>query len=108
MVFNYIEWKGLCFFKVFLVVIEELKRCDDIVIIKLDKGLGVVVMDKYEYLCLLLDVFVNDISKFCVVFIERLKSKGRLFKYYYFFLEKEKLVELIVCRILLLVIVDFV
>lgn len=49
-VFNYIECKSLKFLKILLRVIEELKGCDDIVIMKFDKGFGVVVLDKIEYL----------------------------------------------------------
>lgn len=55
-------------------------------IIKLDKGFGVVIMDKIEYLCLLFEVFVFDIKKFFVVSKERLKICGCFFKYYYLLL----------------------
>lgn len=62
-----------------------MKKCDDIVVIKLDKGFGVVVMDKLEYFCLLFEVLINDISKFWFVDLERLRIRGWFFKYYYFF-----------------------
>lgn len=105
---NYIERKGPRPPKALLVAIEELKRRDDIVITKPDKGSGVVVMDKHEYLRLLSDASVNDTSKFCAVPIERPKSKGRPPKYYHPLLEKEKLVESTVRRILPLAIADSV
>lgn len=55
-------------------------------IIKFDKGFGVVVMDKIEYIRLFNDVFINDIFKFIFVSTERLSTRGRFFKYYYLFL----------------------
>lgn len=45
-VFNYIERKGFKLFKMLLKFINKFKKLDDIVIIKLDKGLGVFVMNK--------------------------------------------------------------
>lgn len=65
-------------------------------------------MDKFEYLCLLFEVFINDVSKFWFVFLERFLSRGRLLIYYYFFLKKEKDLDFIVCRILFKFIVDIV
>ena len=72
---------------------EQLKRRDDIVITKGNKGSRVVEVDKREYLRLLSDASVNDTSKFRAVPIEKSKSKGRPAKYYHLLLEKEKLVE---------------
>lgn len=43
-------------------------------------------MDKDEYLRLLVDVLINNVIKFRMVDLERLKSRGRFSKYYYFFL----------------------
>lgn len=43
---------------------------------KLDKGIGVVVMDKVEYVCFLSEFFINDIVKFIVVSLERFKMCG--------------------------------
>ncbi|XP_068759663.1 allatostatin-A receptor-like [Montipora capricornis] len=57
-------------------------------------------MDKQEYLRLLSQASVNDTSKFRAVPLERPKSKGRPPKYYHPLLEKEKLVESTVRRIL--------
>ena len=105
---NYIERKGPRPPKALLVAIEELKRRDDIVITKPDKGSGVVVMDKQEYLRLLSQASVNDTSKFGAVPLERPKSKGRPPKYYHPLLEKEKLVESTVRRILPSTIADSV
>ena len=92
-VLNYIEQKGPRPPKALLVAIEELKRRDDIVITKADKGSLVVEVGKREYLHLLSDASVNDTSKFRAVPIEKPKSKGRPPKYYHPLLEKEKLVE---------------
>ena len=105
---NYIERKGPRPPKALLVAIEELKRRDDIVITKPDKGSGVVVMDKQEYLRLLSQASVNDTSKFRAVPLERPKSKGRPPEYYHPLLEKEKLVESTVRRILPSAIADSV
>ena len=70
--------------------IAELKRRDDIVITKPDKGSGVVVMDKSQYLRLLSEASINDTSKFRPVSLERPKTKGRPPTYYHPLLEKEK------------------
>ena len=60
--------------KALLAAIEELERRDDIVITKPDKGSGVVVMDKQEFLRLLSEASVNDTSKFRAVPLERKKN----------------------------------
>ena len=65
-------------------------------------------MDKQEYLRLLSQASVNDTSKFRAVPLERPKSKGRPPKYYHPLLEKEKLVESTVRRILPSAIADSV
>ena len=59
-------------------------------LLKQDKGSGVFVMDKQEYLRLLSEASVNDTNKFRAVPLERPKSKGRPPKYYHPLLEKEK------------------
>ena len=61
---NYINRKGPSPPKQLLTAIKQLKRRDDIVITKPDKGSGVVVMDKSEYIHLLPEASVNDTSKF--------------------------------------------
>ena len=63
--------------------IEELKNRDDVVIKEPDKGSGVVVMDKSEYLRLLSEASINDTSKFRPVDTERRKTRGRPAKYYH-------------------------
>ena len=86
--------------KTFLLAIEQLKQRDDIVITKPDKGSGVVVMDKSEYLRLLSEASINDLSKLRAVLLERPSSKGRPPTYYRPLLQKEKELESIVRRIL--------
>lgn len=49
-VLNYIEKRGPKPPKTLARSIEQLKKCDDIVITNLDKGLGVVLMDKPEFI----------------------------------------------------------
>ena len=46
--------------KALLQAIEDLKKRDDIVVTKPDKGSGVVVMDKSEYLRLLSEASINE------------------------------------------------
>ena len=86
--------------------IEELKRRDDIVITKPDKGSGVIVMDKSQYLRLLSEASINDTSKFRPASLERPKTKGRLPTYYHPLLEKEKQIDSLLCRILPKLIAD--
>ena len=54
---NYIERKGLKPSKTLLKSINKLKKRDDIVITKPDKGSGVVVVDKSDYVRLLPCIF---------------------------------------------------
>ena len=74
---KYIQRKVQKLPKTLLLAIEQLKRRDYVVISKPDKGSGVVVMDKSEYLRLLSEVSINDSSKFQAVPLERPSSKGR-------------------------------
>ena len=97
---NYIQRKVQKPPKTILVAIEQLKRRDDIVITKPDKGSGVVVMNKSEYLRLLSEASINDSSKFQAVPLERPSSKGRPPTYYHPLLKKEKDLDAIVRRIL--------
>ena len=69
-------------------------------ITKPDKGSGVVIMDKTEYLRLLSEASVSDTKKFSAVSKERPKTRGRPPKYYHPLLQKEKELEAIVRRIL--------
>ena len=97
---NYIQRKVQKPSKTLLLAIEQLKQRDDIVITKPDKGSGVVVMDKSEYLRLLSEASINDSSKFRAAPLERLSSKGRPPTYYHPLLQKEKELASIVRRIL--------
>ena len=84
-----------------LRAINQLKKRDDIVITKPDKGSGVVVMDKSDYVRLLKESSINDETKFAPVSLERPKTRGRPpFKIYLTLLEKEKEVFSAVQRIL--------
>lgn len=60
-----------------------------LVITKPGKGLGVVVMDKTEFVRLLRNASVVDTSKFIPVSSERPKRRGCLPKQYHPLLEKE-------------------
>ena len=59
---NYIHRKGPKPPKTLLIVIHQLKKRDNIVITKPDKGSGVVVMDKDEQLRLLAEASINDLT----------------------------------------------
>ena len=74
---NYIQRKVQKPSKTLLLAIEQLKRRDDIIITKPDKGSGVVVMDKSEYLRLLSEAFINNSGKIRAVPLERPSIKGR-------------------------------
>ena len=97
---NYIQRKSPQPPKTLLTAIEQLKRWSDIVVTKPDKGSGVVVMDKTEYIRLLSEASVNDTSKFRSVPLERPKSKGRPPKHNHPLLSKEKTLQSTVRRIL--------
>ena len=68
---NYIERKGPRPPKPLVKAVNELKRRDDIVITKPDKGSGVVVMDRTEYIRLLSEASIADTSKFIPISNER-------------------------------------
>ena len=59
-----------------------------------------MVMDKAEYLRLLADVSINNVTKFRIVKPDRPKCRGRPPKHYHPLLQKEKELESLVCRIL--------
>ena len=61
----------------------------DLIITKPDKGSGVVVMDKTDYLRLLHDASIRDSAKFIECSNERRKTRGRPPKHYHPLLEKE-------------------
>ena len=85
-----------------------MKKRNDIIITKPDKGSGVVVMNKDEYCRLLRKACVDDKSKFREVSAERPKTKGRPPKYYHPLLQKEKALSLAVHKILPSAIADAV
>ena len=87
---QYIERKSPTPPKSLVRALNDLKRRNDIIISKPDKGSGVVVMDKDEYIRLLSEASINDSTKFTPVDKERPKTKGRPPKYYHPLLEKEK------------------
>ena len=59
------------------------------VITKPDKGTGVVVMDKSDYVRLLKESSISDETKFAPVSLERPKTRGRPPKFYHPLLQKE-------------------
>ena len=67
-----------------------------------------MVLDKIEYLRLLSEASINDISKFCAILLEKPKTRGRPPKYYHPLLQKEKILDSIVHSILLKTIADSV
>ena len=67
-----------------------LKKRDDIVVTKPDKGSGIVVMDKSEYLRLLSAASVDDTTKFARVDDKRPNLRGGPPKHYHPLLQKEK------------------
>ena len=97
---NYIHRKGSKPSETLLKAIHQLKQREDIIVTKPDKGSGVVVMDKDEYLRLLADASINNTTKFIMVDSERPKSRGRPPKHYHPLLQKEKELESLVRRIL--------
>ena len=97
---NYIHRKGPKPPQTLLKAIHQLKRRDDIVVTRPDKGSGVVVLDKDEYLRLLAEASVNNVTKFRIVDPNRPKCRGRPPKHYHPLLQKEKELESLVRRIL--------
>ncbi|MCT4624122.1 MAG: hypothetical protein N4A46_10910, partial [Schleiferiaceae bacterium] len=80
--------------------INQLKKRDDIIISKPDKGSGVVVMDRSDYVRLLSEASINDETKFKPVSLERPSTRGRPPQHYHPLLEKEKHLEPVVRKIL--------
>ena len=97
---NYIDRKGPRPPKALVRSINQLKKRNDIVISKPDKGSGVVVMNKSDYIRLLSEASINDETKFQPISLERPRTKGRPPKHYHPLLEKEKHLESVVRRIL--------
>ena len=76
------------------------KKWDDIVITKPDKGSGIVVMDKFEYIRLLSAASIDNTSKFSYVDKQRPKQRGRPPKHFHPLFQKEKQLHSILHRIL--------
>ena len=95
---NYIHRRGPKPPKSLHRAIHELKQREDVVITKPDKGSGVVVMDKSEYLRLLSEASINETTKFRAVDPERPKTRGRPPRHLHPLLQKEKELESIVRR----------
>ena len=68
---NYSKCKGPAPPKAMLRAISQLKKRNDIVVTKPDKGSGVVVMDKSDYVRLLKESSINDEAKFMPISLER-------------------------------------
>ena len=97
---NYIERKGPSPPRSLRRALGQLKKRDDIVVTKPDKGNGVVVMDKFQYIKLLNEASVDNKEKFRSVSLERPKTRGRPPKHYHPLLQKEKELETVVRQIL--------
>ena len=97
---NYTKRKGPKPPKPLVRSIQKLKKRDDIVITKPDKGSGVVVMDKLEYIRLLNEASVDDLTKFRPVSQQKPTTRGRPPKYYHPLLAKEKHLESVVRKLL--------
>ena len=72
---------------------NQLKQRDDIVITKPDKGTGVVVMNKCDYIRLLSEASIDNEEKFKSVSLDQPKMRGRPIKHYHPLLQKEKELE---------------
>ena len=80
--------------------IGQLRKRDDILITKPDKGTGVVVMDKSHYNTLLKEASVDNKEKIRTVSQEQPKTRGRPTKHLHPLLQKEKQLERAVMNIL--------
>ncbi|XP_068728937.1 uncharacterized protein [Montipora capricornis] len=85
--------------KALVKALNRLKKRDDIVVTKPDKGSGIVVMDESEYLRLLSAASIDDPTKFSRVNDKRPNLRGRPPKHYHPLLQKEKDVHSILHRI---------
>ena len=105
---NYIERKGPSPSRSLRRALGQLKKRDDIVVTKPDKGTGVIVMDKSQYIKLLNETSIDNKEKFRSVRLERPKTRGRPPKYYHPLLQKEKELETVVRQILLKDVTDII
>ena len=97
---NYVKQKGPTPPKSMLRAIGQLKKNKDIIITRPDKGSGVVLMDKSEYVRLLKEASIGDETKFVHIILKRPNTKGRPPKHYHPLLQKEKESASIVRKIL--------
>lgn len=72
---HYIERRGARPPKALVRSINQLKKRDDVVIRKQDKGSGVVVMNKSDYVRLLGEASINDETKFKSVSLEEIQEQ---------------------------------
>ena len=87
---NYIQCTSPNPPKALAKALNRLKKHDDIVITKPDKGSRVVVMDKPEYIRLLSAASVDNTSKFTHVDDKRPKMRGRPPKHFHLLLLKRE------------------
>ena len=83
-----------------LRAIGQLRKNEDIIITRPDKGSEVVLMDKSEYVRLLKEASIGDETKFVHIILKRPNTKGRPPKHYHPLLQKEKESASIVRKIL--------
>ena len=76
--------------KALLRAVNRLKKREDIVVTRPDKGSGVVILNKDMYVALLKKASIDDNTKFVPVSLEQPKRRGRPTKHYHPLLEKEK------------------
>ncbi|XP_068742485.1 uncharacterized protein [Montipora capricornis] len=87
---NYIKHKNATPPKALLRAVNRLKKREDIVVTRPDKGSGVVILNKDMYVALLKKASIDDNTKFVPVSLEQPKRRGRPTKHYHPLLEKEK------------------
>ena len=80
--------------------LNRLKKREDIVVTKPDKGSGIVVMDKSQYIRLLRSASIDDVTKFARVDDKRPNLRGRPPKHFHPLLQKEKDVHSVLYQIL--------
>ncbi|XP_078384145.1 uncharacterized protein LOC144666620 [Oculina patagonica] len=80
--------------------LNSLKKRDDIIITKPDKGSGGVILDKTDYVRLLSAASVDDSSKFVQVDEKRPTTRGRPPKHFHPLFEKEKSLDSVLHEIL--------
>ena len=97
---NYIQCASPSPPKALVKALNCLKKRDDIVVTKPDKGSGIVVMDKCEYIRLLSAASIDDATKFSCVDDKRPNLRGHPPKHYHPLLQKEKDVHSILHRTL--------